>query len=356
MTYKSTRRSWVKLWTHEWLRGSTRFELSAAERGVWADFLAMAGDSRYPGVIAAGKNGNGYIGYPPKYLCNALNINKKLFQRSLKRFKQVQKIEVFWVDAKLLVIQICAWETYQSEYQRQAKYRKKDDLDNNKLQQGLQQELQAELHPKLHVEGEGEVEEEEEGETPTVLKCARAHTSKSKKYFTQIIEICDNIYHSHYDSAMPLSDRTDEHLKKIQSFMRRERDAKGNKLKTGGALALIACAFEVYCMYKGWDDMTKPEARDHYIFKNNHGFGSFTPEIAKWVQTARKNPEIYGPLEKPSDVLRLNLDQHEAYLRAQAFLKRSGENKKEIANLIRRRKDGLTYNEYIVENGKEKSA
>jgi len=54
MSYQPTRRQWIKLWVEEWLGGTTRFELDPAERSVWADLLAMAGRSKFPGIIASG--------------------------------------------------------------------------------------------------------------------------------------------------------------------------------------------------------------------------------------------------------------------------------------------------------------
>jgi hypothetical protein len=41
------KRSWVKLWTNEWLDGTTRYQMSDAQRALWVDLLAMAGRSRF---------------------------------------------------------------------------------------------------------------------------------------------------------------------------------------------------------------------------------------------------------------------------------------------------------------------
>jgi hypothetical protein len=51
------KRSWVKLWTNEWLDGTTRYQMSDAQRAFWIDLLAMAGRSRFPGIICAGRDG-----------------------------------------------------------------------------------------------------------------------------------------------------------------------------------------------------------------------------------------------------------------------------------------------------------
>ena len=52
------KRTWVKLWVSEWLDGTTRFQMSGAERAFWIDLLAMAGRSRHPEVVCAGKDGD----------------------------------------------------------------------------------------------------------------------------------------------------------------------------------------------------------------------------------------------------------------------------------------------------------
>ena len=69
------KRSWVKLWTNEWLDGTTRYQMSDAQRAFWIDLLAMAGRSRFPGVICSGKDGKNFVGYP---LCSAKNQESAL--------------------------------------------------------------------------------------------------------------------------------------------------------------------------------------------------------------------------------------------------------------------------------------
>ena len=58
------KRSWVKLWTNEWLDGTTRYQMSDAQRAFWIDLLAMAGRSRFPGIVCAGRDGKYFVGYP----------------------------------------------------------------------------------------------------------------------------------------------------------------------------------------------------------------------------------------------------------------------------------------------------
>jgi hypothetical protein len=47
-------RKWVKLWVDPWLKGTVRFTLDHVERAVFADLLALGGQSRISGVICAG--------------------------------------------------------------------------------------------------------------------------------------------------------------------------------------------------------------------------------------------------------------------------------------------------------------
>src|ERR1700677_471129 len=85
MSYKSTRRQWVKLWVNEWLDGTTRFELTAKQRLVWVDLLALAGRSRFPGFVYAGTGEAGKrVGYPIAYLAGVLQMDEMELNNALK--------------------------------------------------------------------------------------------------------------------------------------------------------------------------------------------------------------------------------------------------------------------------------
>jgi hypothetical protein len=58
------RRTWIKLFVHDWLEGTTRYQMSDAQRAFWIDLLAMAGRSRFGGIVCSGKDGEQLIGYP----------------------------------------------------------------------------------------------------------------------------------------------------------------------------------------------------------------------------------------------------------------------------------------------------
>jgi len=72
---------WFKVYYNGWLHGSIRAQLTSAERGVWADFLALAAESRYRGVICLGKNQP----IPHIYLAASLNITVEELESTIKK-------------------------------------------------------------------------------------------------------------------------------------------------------------------------------------------------------------------------------------------------------------------------------
>src|SRR5208283_657385 len=125
MSYKSTRRQWVKLWVNEWLDGTTRFELTAPQRLLWIDLLALAGRSRFPGFIYAGEGEGGKrVGYPIAYLAGVLQMDEVTLNNALKLLQAHAHITLDEVSTDNWVIGIVNWEKYQSEYLRQKTYRK----------------------------------------------------------------------------------------------------------------------------------------------------------------------------------------------------------------------------------------
>jgi hypothetical protein len=148
------RRAWVKLWVTDWLDGTTRYEMSGAQRAFWIDLLAMAGRSRIPGMICAGRIGERIVGYPLSVF-NGLDAAGELnVAATLDLFESSGKIQVEVTQEaplKLLKIKILNWEKYQSEYSRQKRYR------DQKLQPKLQPETR--LSDMTEGEVEGEVEQ-----------------------------------------------------------------------------------------------------------------------------------------------------------------------------------------------------
>jgi len=170
-------RNWVKLWVHEWLEGTTRFQMSGAQRAFWIDLLAMAGRSRCPGIICAGQDGERFVGYPLTVF-SALDAASEIDAlATFGLFERTGKIKVevtTEIPTKLYKVTILNWGKYQSEYSRQKRYRKgykggygqqsktgKPQV-TTKVTTENTSELHAKLQPTLHREGEGEGEVKEQ--------------------------------------------------------------------------------------------------------------------------------------------------------------------------------------------------
>ena len=111
-------RRWVKVWVQESLTGTLRFECDAAERGVWYDLLVLAGNCRQEGVIAAGEG----VPYPDEWIAGTLNITLKLYKEAKAKFIKSGRLEENGAG-----LRVVNWQKYQSEYERQKKYRNKED-------------------------------------------------------------------------------------------------------------------------------------------------------------------------------------------------------------------------------------
>ena len=150
------RRRWFKVFVDDWLEGTTRYQMSDAERAFWIDLLAMAGRSRFGGIVCSGKDGEQLIGYPlSKFqglLAEPIDIEATfaLFERTGKITMQVTGEGA----RKLYVLFITNWARYQSEYDRTKKYRKAaattDDTDL------LQTDYVKGNNTEVEGEGEGE--------------------------------------------------------------------------------------------------------------------------------------------------------------------------------------------------------
>lgn len=159
--YRPTSRSWVKLWVGEWLDGTTRFEMSGAQRAFWADLLALAGRSRFPGIICSGVISEKIVGYPLARYEGILNDPTVDVLETLHMFETNGKITITCTreDAPALyAVHILNWDKYQSEYQQKrqrVQYRKSTQNPQN---------VHTNVREKSSVEVEVEVEEEVEVE------------------------------------------------------------------------------------------------------------------------------------------------------------------------------------------------
>ena len=115
------RRPWLKLWAVESLEGSIRYQLDAAERGTWYDILVLARICGQSGTIADRDSRP----YPHTFIANRLNISLELFEATLKKCSD---------EGRVLEdeggIHVVNWQKYQSEYERQKKYRYQTEPDN----------------------------------------------------------------------------------------------------------------------------------------------------------------------------------------------------------------------------------
>lgn len=117
-----SRMTWVKIHIAGWLHGSIRWQLEPDERGVWADLIVWAGECMMGGKICD----NDGRPLPRDYIANQLNISQELLDRTIAKCRHEGRIEN--VDK---VIIISNWTAYQSEYERQRKYRQKAEPDED---------------------------------------------------------------------------------------------------------------------------------------------------------------------------------------------------------------------------------
>ena len=148
MKNTSGRRSWIKLWCEPWLTGSTRFELTLPQRAIWIDLLAMAGRSKWPGIIAANIAPPTPRGYPLRWLAATLNITEVELADALERCKLTGKLTTDDDTTGGFIIRLSNWEKYQSEYQRQKPYRYSKGYKASDKQSAGQKEKEKEKEKK----------------------------------------------------------------------------------------------------------------------------------------------------------------------------------------------------------------
>lgn len=110
------RRKWIKIYPVECINGSIRYQLEPDERSVWYDLLNFAAICNNDGIIADRDKRS----FPISFVANRLNISQELLERSLEKFKTEGRVSIDDHG-----IHIAKWSTYQSEYSRLKKYRKK---------------------------------------------------------------------------------------------------------------------------------------------------------------------------------------------------------------------------------------
>ena len=148
-----SRRSWIKLHCEGWLRGSIRSE-DYRVRAVFADLLAMAGDSAYgdTGKIALAPG----VGWQDQAIATVLNLPLDVWLQAKARLSNhptPKETRIRIIEAPIgYIIEIIKWKEYQSEYQRQSPYRREK------------------LHAKLLTKSHGDIDIDIEGDNVSSLK------------------------------------------------------------------------------------------------------------------------------------------------------------------------------------------
>lgn len=155
------RRTWIKLFCDPWLRGSIRKE-SIEVRAIFTDLLAMAGDSAFgdTGIIQLADG----VGFSDGTLAGILNIPLKTWLSVKKRLSahpnsDENRIEIIPLSQGF-AIHILKWKTYQSEYNRQRKYR--ESKEEEKVTGEVTEQVTDKVTKKVtdRLEGEGDIEED----------------------------------------------------------------------------------------------------------------------------------------------------------------------------------------------------
>jgi len=134
------KRKWIKLFIDECLTGTIREDLSSEERGVWYDFLLLAGRNRPPGAVSA----NETTAISPRRLASLLNISVQLLARATRKFLDSGRIIMDGAG----IIHIVNWDKYQyTDYDRQKPYReaKMSKIDEELAKKHAHQEAVSQM-------------------------------------------------------------------------------------------------------------------------------------------------------------------------------------------------------------------
>ena len=119
-------RKWIKVWINEWRDGTLRWQATDFQRAFWIDLLALAGRSRYPGIVCAGKDGDKVVGYSASFLSPNSGINAENVEPTLELFRSkdmvTYEVSNSAMGDKLYAITITNWKKYQSDYEANKKY------------------------------------------------------------------------------------------------------------------------------------------------------------------------------------------------------------------------------------------
>lgn len=168
---------WFKLHTNGWLNGTIRSTMDSAERGVFADLLAMASQSRVRGVVCRAKGKP----YDREYLAAVLLVPLDLLNRTIEKCTEDQnednELHRIEIDEHGC-LHVMNWYKYQpntdeerkrkAEYKRQSRARAKDTQTSiDVLRQAINQmNIKLQLLGKRirYVERDGKILDTETGE------------------------------------------------------------------------------------------------------------------------------------------------------------------------------------------------
>lgn len=130
-------RKWIKVFCYETLHGSICYQLTDEEQAVWIKLLCFAGLCGNDGVIAD----HDLRPFPDAFIIHEIHTSQELFTSTVDKCKAEGRISVNGGGA----ITITNWQRYQSEYERQKKYRHgaREPLDEKAAEEENQRRIDA---------------------------------------------------------------------------------------------------------------------------------------------------------------------------------------------------------------------
>jgi hypothetical protein len=188
-------RKWIKVWINEWREGTLRWQATDFQRAFWIDLLALAGRSRYPGIVCAGKDADKVVGYPTSFLAPNSGITEENIKETLDLFKSKGMVtystSLSYHGATLYAVTITNWKKYQSDYEAnktyQKTYRARKKASSSSTERLTSQLVERKsLEGDLEVEKEGEEDKEAEATTSAfaAISCKPFGGPKFKEFWT----------------------------------------------------------------------------------------------------------------------------------------------------------------------------
>ena len=157
------RRTWIKIYTDKWLRGSIRKE-DVMTRSIFIDLLALAGDSAYgdSGIIQLAEQ----VGLTDETISCMLNVPIYDWQKAKDRLanhkqKDENRIEIVELEHGYS-IKIINWAKYQSEYQRQKPIRNR--IKPAKVTSKVTESVTSKVTQKVQRDRERDIDRDIDGE------------------------------------------------------------------------------------------------------------------------------------------------------------------------------------------------